>query len=90
MIFLNIFYIPLRKRVAAARLEEVKTRIGRSILDFAATVRGAFYLHQGNEQMLELRQAIVQALEDPGWYKDPIGTVALKASDDELRREGLR
>jgi hypothetical protein len=40
--------------------------------------------------MLELRQAIVQALEDPGWYKDPIGTVALKASDDELRRDGLR
>ena len=63
MNFLNIFYIPLRKRVAAARFEEVKTRVAGSVLDFSARVRAGFYLHQANEQMLELRQAIVQALE---------------------------
>ena len=63
MNFLNIFYIPLRKRVAAARFEEVKTRLAGSVLDFAAGVRAAFYLHQANEQMLELRQAIIQALD---------------------------
>jgi cobalt-zinc-cadmium efflux system outer membrane protein len=63
MNFLNIFYIPLRKRVAAARFEEVKTRVAGSVIDFAARVRAAFYLHQSNEQMLDVRRTIVRALE---------------------------
>ena len=63
MNFLNIFYIPLRQRVAAARFEEVKTRVAGSVLDFAARVRVVFHMHQANEQMLELRQAIVRALD---------------------------
>jgi cobalt-zinc-cadmium efflux system outer membrane protein len=62
MNFLDIFYLPLRKRVAAARFEEAKTRVGGMVLDFAVRVRTAFYMHQANEQMLELRQTIVQAL----------------------------
>ncbi|MGH7827086.1 MAG: TolC family protein [Candidatus Binatia bacterium] len=62
MNFLDVFYLPLRKRVAAARFEEAKTRVTGSVLDFAARVRTAFYLHQANEQLLELRQTIVQAL----------------------------
>ena len=62
MNFLNIFYIPLRKRVAAVRFEEVKTRLAGSVLDFAGRVRRAFYTYQSDEQMLELRQTIVQAL----------------------------
>ena len=62
MNFLDIIYLPLRKRVAAARFEEAKTRVSGMVLDFAARVRTAFFLHQANEQMLELRQTIVQAL----------------------------
>jgi len=62
MNFLDIFYLPLRKRVAAAAFEEAKSRVTGSVLDLAARVRAAFYLHQVNEQMLELRQTIVQAL----------------------------
>jgi cobalt-zinc-cadmium efflux system outer membrane protein len=62
MNFLDIFYVPLRRRVAAARFDEVKTQVTGSVLDFAARVRTAFFLHQANEQMLELRQTIVQAL----------------------------
>jgi hypothetical protein len=27
--------------------------------------------------------------EDPGWYEHPRGTVAMKASDDELARDGV-
>ena len=60
--FLDIFYLPLRKRVAAARFEEAKTRVSGSVMDFAARVRTAFLAHQTNEQMLELRQTILQAL----------------------------
>jgi cobalt-zinc-cadmium efflux system outer membrane protein len=62
MNFLDIFYIPLRKRVAAARLEETKLRLTGAVLDFAGRVRRDFYVHQANEQLLELRQTIVQAL----------------------------
>ena len=60
--FLDIFYLPLRKRVAAAQFEEAKLQVTGAVLDFAATVRGAFYRHQADEQMLELLQTIVQAL----------------------------
>ncbi|MBF8254128.1 MAG: TolC family protein [Deltaproteobacteria bacterium] len=62
MNFLDIFYLPLRKRVAAARVEETKTRVSGMVLDFASRVRTAFLMHQANQQMLELRQTIVQAL----------------------------
>jgi outer membrane protein, heavy metal efflux system len=59
---LDALYVPLRKRVAAALFEEAKLRVTGAVLDFAAQVRTAFYLHQANEQTLELRQAIVYAL----------------------------
>jgi cobalt-zinc-cadmium efflux system outer membrane protein len=60
--FLDIFFIPLRKRVAAARFEEAKLQVMGAVLDFAAVVRGAFYRHQANEQMLDLLRTIGQAL----------------------------
>jgi outer membrane protein, heavy metal efflux system len=60
--FLDALYVPLRKRVAGARFEEAKLRVTGGVLDLAAQVRSAFYEHQANEQMLELRQTIVQAL----------------------------
>ncbi|MGH7873570.1 MAG: TolC family protein [Candidatus Binatia bacterium] len=63
MNFLNIFYLPLRKRVAAARFEETKTRVTGAVLDFAGRVRGAFYAYEADEQTLELRRTIVQALD---------------------------
>ena len=59
---LDALYVPLRKRVAAALFEEAKLRVTGAVLDFAAQVRTAFYVHQANEQLLELRQTIVQAL----------------------------
>jgi cobalt-zinc-cadmium efflux system outer membrane protein len=60
--FLDALYVPLRKRVAAARFEEAKLRVTGAVLDFAVQVRRAYYEHQANEQMLGLRQTIVQAL----------------------------
>jgi cobalt-zinc-cadmium efflux system outer membrane protein len=62
MSFLDIFYRPLRTRVAAARFEDAKLQVTGAVLDFAATVRAAFYRHQANEQRLELLEAVVQAL----------------------------
>jgi cobalt-zinc-cadmium efflux system outer membrane protein len=60
--FLDALYVPLRKRVAAARFEEAKLRVTGAVLDLGAQVRRAFHEYQANEQMLELRQTIVQAL----------------------------
>jgi cobalt-zinc-cadmium efflux system outer membrane protein len=60
--FLDIFYLPLRKRVAAARLEEAKLQVTGAVLDFAATVQAAFYRHQADEQLLDLLQTIVHTL----------------------------
>ena len=62
MNFLDVFYLPLRQRVAAARFEETKTRLAGSVLDFTGRVRNAFYYYEADEQLLELRQTIVQAL----------------------------
>lgn len=62
MDFLDIFYIPLRKRVAAARFEDAKLQVTGAVLDFAPTVQAAFYRYQADEQMLDLLQIIVQAL----------------------------
>ena len=60
--FLDAFYVPLRKRVAATQFEEARLKVTGAVLDFAAQVRTAFHVHQANEQLLELRQTIVQAL----------------------------
>ena len=38
-------------------------RVTGTVLEFAARVRTAFYVHQANEQLLELRQMIVQSLQ---------------------------
>ncbi|HZA57352.1 MAG TPA: hypothetical protein VE616_24125, partial [Candidatus Udaeobacter sp.] len=39
--------------------------------------------------VLKVRDSLQSYDTDPGWYKHPPGTVALKASDDELRRDGI-
>ena len=62
MSFLDVFYRPLRMRVAAAQFEEAKLQVTGAVLDFAATARAAFYRHQADEQRLELLQTVVQAL----------------------------
>jgi outer membrane protein, heavy metal efflux system len=59
---LDVLYVPLRKRVAAAQFEEAKVRVTGAVLDFAARVRTAFYAHQADEQLLDLRRTIVEAL----------------------------
>jgi cobalt-zinc-cadmium efflux system outer membrane protein len=59
---LDALYVPLRKRVAAAQFEEAKLRVTGAVLDFVLEARSAFYGHQADEQMLELRKAVVEAL----------------------------
>jgi cobalt-zinc-cadmium efflux system outer membrane protein len=79
MSFLDIFYRPLRRRVAAARFEEAKLQVTGAVLDFAATVRAAFYRHQADEQRLELLETVAQAL-----------AVSADVTERSMRRETLR
>jgi len=53
----------LRKRVAAAQFEAAKLRIGHEILSVAAEVRAAFYEHQGDQQLVDLRKTVAEGTE---------------------------
>jgi cobalt-zinc-cadmium efflux system outer membrane protein len=59
---LDALYVPLRKRVAAAQFEEAKLRVTGGVLDFVLGVRRTFHGHQANEQLLDLRRTVVEAL----------------------------
>ena len=39
--------------------------------------------------ILKVRDHLKSYDEDPGWYKHPAGTVAMEATEDELRRDGI-
>jgi hypothetical protein len=39
--------------------------------------------------IVKVRDQLRNYDEDPGWYKHPPGTVALKATEEELRRDGI-
>jgi cobalt-zinc-cadmium efflux system outer membrane protein len=58
MDFIDLLYTPLRKRVAAARFAEAKLRVAAEVLDFAWRTRMAFYRHQANAQMMEMRRQV--------------------------------
>lgn len=58
MDFIDFLYVPLRKRVATARFEETKLRVAAEVLDLAWRTQTAFYRHQANEQMLEMRRQV--------------------------------
>jgi len=62
MNFLDVLYLPLRKRIAGARFEETKARVTAAVIEFVARVRNAFYVHQANEQLVEFRKTVVEAL----------------------------
>ncbi len=61
--FIDILLLPLRKRIAAAQFEVAKLRVGHEILSATAEVRGAFYQHQGDQQLVDLRKTVADATE---------------------------
>lgn len=61
--FLELFVLPLRKRVAEAEFERAKYHVASAVLDHAAQVRSAFYSLQGAEQLREMRATAAEATE---------------------------
>jgi FtsP/CotA-like multicopper oxidase with cupredoxin domain len=55
-------------------------------------VAGPFgdYISMGGMMtVIKVRDRLTSYDEDPGWYQHPVGTVAMKASDAELARDGI-
>src|SRR5205823_11945236 len=61
--FIDIFLLPLRKRIASAQFEAAKLRVGHEILNVAGEVRAAFYENQGDQQLVDLRKTVADASE---------------------------
>ncbi|MBC8108601.1 MAG: TolC family protein [Anaerolineae bacterium] len=61
--FLDIFFIPLRKRIASGAFEVAKLRVAGAAVDLVAEVREAYYAHVAAEQVLELRRTVVSATD---------------------------
>ena len=59
--FIDILFLPARKRAARAQLEAAKARVGNEILKTVAEVRAAFYEHEGNLQLGDLTAEIERA-----------------------------
>ena len=59
--FIDLLFLPIRKRVAAAQLEAAKLRVAAEILKTIAEVRVAFYENQGNQQLSDLAGSVAQA-----------------------------
>lgn len=61
--FIDVFFIPLRRRVAEAALEATKFRVANTVLEHAARTRQTFYRLQGAQQLVGMRETVVEATE---------------------------
>src|SRR5947209_16121661 len=61
--FIDILLLPLRKRIAVAQFEAAKLRVAHEVLVIAAETRAAFYEHQGDQQLVDLRKTVAAATE---------------------------
>ena len=59
--FVDILYIPLRKRLAGAAFEATKLRVAGEVLVLAGEVRAAFYSLQAALQTLDMRRQVAAA-----------------------------
>jgi cobalt-zinc-cadmium efflux system outer membrane protein len=61
--FLDVLFIPARRRVAAAALEARKLSVTGTVMDLEGEVRRAFYDHAAAEMTLELRRTVAAATD---------------------------
>jgi cobalt-zinc-cadmium efflux system outer membrane protein len=59
--FLDLFTLPLRKRVAAAQLDAAKARVGSAILELTAHVRQSVVSLQAAQATVEVRKLVLEA-----------------------------
>ncbi len=61
--FIDLFFIPLRTKVAENALQSAKLKVAGAIVEHAAETKEAFYELQATLQMLEMRRAVSKALD---------------------------
>ncbi len=61
--FIDIFYIPLRTRIAEQAFEAAKLEVAGAVIDLAARTQRTFYEMQAARQLVELRQTVLSAFE---------------------------
>ncbi len=61
--FLEIFFIPLRKKIAGAEFDAVRHRVAHDVLAMVGQVRRGFYRVQADQQLLEMRRQVLKATE---------------------------
>jgi outer membrane protein, heavy metal efflux system len=61
--FLDVFFIPMRRRLAGAEFEAAKARVAGEVIGLAAQVRAGYYRLVTAQQTLELRQQVLIATE---------------------------
>jgi cobalt-zinc-cadmium efflux system outer membrane protein len=61
--FLDLFFLPVRKRIASAQFEATKWRVTSEVINVVAEARSAFYRAQSAEQLVELRQSVLKATD---------------------------
>lgn len=59
--FLDLFTLPLRKRVAAAQLDAARARVGGAVLELTAQVRQAVVTLQAAQATVEVRKLLLEA-----------------------------
>jgi cobalt-zinc-cadmium efflux system outer membrane protein len=59
--FIDVFTLPLRKRIAGAQLEQAKLRVGDSVLRLAAEVRSAMATFQAEQTSIDTLRSFVEA-----------------------------
>jgi cobalt-zinc-cadmium efflux system outer membrane protein len=59
--FMDVLYIPLRKRIAQSAFEATKLRVAGQVIDLAGEARAAFHTLQAAQQTLEMRRQVVAA-----------------------------
>jgi cobalt-zinc-cadmium efflux system outer membrane protein len=61
--FIDLFTLPLRKRVAAAQLDATKARVGGAVLELTAQLRSAIVTLQAAQAIVEVRKLVLEAQE---------------------------
>jgi len=61
--FLDLLYLPLRRRVASARFEQAKMRVADAVLNLIAEVKTAYYSVQAAEQNALLQKTVLESSE---------------------------
>jgi cobalt-zinc-cadmium efflux system outer membrane protein len=64
--FLDLLFMPVRKRIAGAQFEAAKLRATDAVITTASRVKAAFYRAQGAAQMVEVRRNVA-AVTDASW-----------------------